>query len=828
MDDDDFFSDDDLAAIPADTLRKLEEEAVLKSTQATRATSVNTAPPPLRKQAHTATSLNRPGSVNRNLPWRPPQPSRPSQPKVPSAPPASAPRPPSSDYGYDDEDVIDLDEPSMVIQPASRPAPVQPQYQQQQKFNQGSRQLDPETAAAFAAADQELNASQTFGRWQQAQPVQNARAGPVMDLSTMQARIAELEAEQARLRQAEHQAREEARLKAGEIAIVRSNQEKAAKQYETRLAVMQRLHAEETAKAKAEIEAQRKEREKMQTDNRFLQHDLARESERAKRGNVPVRSKATQQGTPRKGRKAARGDGFDDDEVRLASPSRSFDRNRSRGEHTPKAGAKRKRPTHDSPVALSFTQPPQALRTESTEQTAASFGFNGAGHVVIKEDTRYEFMQLILNHCPHEGHDATVESLAKYSFPSNPSKTLSSIFIHDISYASTSEDCTLPLIACRALLKLWARCLEDKFFAPFYLLLDLLRFILRTERASVRAQLLEEAIPLCSRTIDFIAVPLSRAAKNPTFAASMDMKAFDELAEELDVERVMEFLHSLCFAATLVDGKSETFWNTIDFAFTLQMLGKAQPISQIVSVLQMLSTSTRELTFGAISSDTSKQRDFERATVERLTNLLFETPEAPSDEAPYSVEEIMELRLEVIKVFRALCYTDHGGLLLVQQRSAVGRFVRFLDAQMARLYKARPTIGMPPNQDNLAEAHDLIIASINMVVRILHHLIRAYEGTLEIVPKLHAVHGGYHKFLVSLTRVAFSEQLCFEAGIEDEVAEAAHNILDNVLGPEDGDAIMRAIETPRGTRGSSTEKATTSGGRGDSQRDDDTTMSEVG
>ncbi|KAM3423925.1 hypothetical protein BST61_g1319 [Cercospora zeina] len=808
---DDFFSDDDLAAIPADTLRQLEEEAVLKSTQATRATSVTTVPPPLRKQAHTAASLNRPGSVNKNLPWRPPQPSRPSQPKVPSAPPASAPRPPSSDYGYDDEDVIDLDEPSMVIQPASRPGPSRPQYQQQQPNSRnGGRQLDPETAAAFAAADQELDASQTFGRWQQAQPAQKAHAGPTMDLAAMRARIAELEAQQAQLRQAEQQAREEALLKAGEAAIVRENQEKVVKQYETRLAVMQRLHVEETTKAKAEIEAQRKEREKMQTDNRFLQHDLARESERAKRANVPVRSKPTQQGTPRKGRKAARGDGFDDDEVRLASPSRSFDRERSRGEQTPKAGAKRKRPTHDSPVALSFTQPPQALRTESTEQTSASVGSNGPEQVVVREDTRFEFMQLVLNHCPHEGHDATVESLA------------------NISFTSTSEDNTLPLIASRALLKLWSKCLEDKCFAPFYLVLEMLSFILRTERASVKAQLLEEAIPLCSRTIDFIAVPVSRAAKNPTFAASMDMKAFEELAEQLDVERVMEFLHVLCFAATLTDDKIETFWSTIDFAFTLQMLGKAQPISQIISVLQMLSTSTRALTFGVISSDKSKQRDFERATVERLTNLLFETPEAPKDEAPYSVEEVMEMRQEVMKVFRAMCHTDHGGLLLVQQRSAVGRFVRFLDAQMARLYKARPTIGMPPSSEERPEAHDLIIKSINMVVRILHHLLRAYEGTLEIVPKLHAVHGGYHKFLVSLTRVAFSEQLCFEAGIEDEAAEAAHNILDNVLGPEDGDAIMRAIETPRGTRGSTTEKATTIEGRSDSQRDDDTTMSEVG
>ncbi|KAI5358077.1 hypothetical protein Slin15195_G064060 [Septoria linicola] len=816
-DDDDFFSDDDLAAIPPDTLRQLEEDAVLKSTQATRATSVvnNHAPPPpppppppLRKQAHTAASLNRPGSVNKNLPWRPPTQSRPSRPKVPSAPPASAPHPPSSDYGYDDEDVIDLDEPSMVIQPASR-------------HGKSTAALDPETAAAFAAADEELGGSQTFGPWPQAQPVRSVQAGPSMDLSAMQARIAELEAQQRRLKQSEHQAKEDARVKAGEIAIVRSNQEKITKQYEARISVMQRLHADETAKAKAELEAQRKEREKMHTDNRFLQHDLARETERAKKATGPARPKSTQLGTPRKGRKGARGDGFDDDQVRMASPSRSFHRERSRGDQTPKAGAKRKRPAHDSPVALSFTQqPPQPLRTESTEQTTASFGSTAPEQVVVKQDTSFMFMQLILNHCPHEGHEATVQSLAKYSFPSTPAKTLSSTFIHDISYRSAGSEDSLPLVTSRALLKLWSKCLEDKYFAPFYLILEMLSSILRTERASIKARLLEEAIPLCSRTIDFIAVPISRALRNPTFAEGMGTEAFEKLAEELDVQRVMELLHTLCAAASLVPDRIETFWSTIDFAFMLQMLGKAQPISQIISVLQMLTTSAGSLTFGVISRDTTKQRDLERATIERLTNLLFEVPEAPKDEEPYSVEEIQELRLEVMKVFREMCYTDHGGLLLVQQRSAIGRFVRFLDAQMGRLYHVRPTVGLSPGSEDELRAHDLIIKSINMVVRMLYHLLRTYD--VDIVPKLHAVHGGYHKFLISLTRVAFSEQLCFEAGIEDETAEAAHNILDNVLGPEDGDAVMKAIETPRGTRGSAPEKAV------ESQHDDDTTMSELG
>ena len=38
-----------------------------------------------------------------------------------------------------------------------------------------------------------------------------------------------------------------------------------------------------------------------------------------------------------------------------------------------------------------------------------------------------------------------------------------------------------------------------------------------------------------------------------------------------------------------------------------------------------------------------------------------------------------------------------------------------------------------------------------------------------------------------------------ESGIEDAVVEAAHRVLDEVLSPEEGEAVCAAVETPRGT-----------------------------
>jgi hypothetical protein len=48
-----------------------------------------------------------------------------------------------------------------------------------------------------------------------------------------------------------------------------------------------------------------------------------------------------------------------------------------------------------------------------------------------------------------------------------------------------------------------------------------------------------------------------------------------------------------------------------------------------------------------------------------------------------------------------------------------------------------------------------------------------------------------HKYLLSVTRLAFSEGHVLEAGIEDDVVECAYELLENMITtPEEGDAIM--------------------------------------
>jgi hypothetical protein len=149
------------------------------------------------------------------------------------------------------------------------------------------------------------------------------------------------------------EAKSTAMSKAGEISIVRRNHEKATQEYKRKIVVMQQDHEEVVAKQKAELEKTRKDRELVETNNLFLEHDLARESEKAKQIKKSLKDGAGSKSrppqgspvvTPKKHRSLPFRDGFDDNDIIMVSPSKARDKPKI---STPKLGAKRKRQVID-------------------------------------------------------------------------------------------------------------------------------------------------------------------------------------------------------------------------------------------------------------------------------------------------------------------------------------------------------------------------------------------------------------------------------------------------------------------------------------------------
>jgi hypothetical protein len=63
--------------------------------------------------------------------------------------------------------------------------------------------------------------------------------------------------------------------------------------------------------------------------------------------------------------------------------------------------------------------------------------------------------------------------------------------------------------------------------------------------------------------------------------------------------------------------------------------------------------------------------------------------------------------------------------------------------------------------------------------------------------KLRIIPGGTHKYLVGLTRLAFSEGVFFERGIDEDVAECAHQMLETLVNPQEAEALLEAFSTAR-------------------------------
>ena len=179
--------------------------------------------------------------------------------------------------------------------------------------------------------------------------------------------------EREMLQQAAQSAENKALAKTGEIAIVRANQVKMEKEYERRLAAMQKMHADEAARQKIEVDSVRAERQRIETENQFLKHD-ALDNQITRNISTTARDTAKTNGvqnganespltTPKKSRVKPFSDGFEDDEIVMLSPSKLAIRSKV---GTPKAGAKRKRKQkEDSPV-------PKLRLSESKEDNQAN------------------------------------------------------------------------------------------------------------------------------------------------------------------------------------------------------------------------------------------------------------------------------------------------------------------------------------------------------------------------------------------------------------------------------------------------------------------------
>ncbi|CAD0110609.1 unnamed protein product [Aureobasidium uvarum] len=707
--------------------------------------------------------------------------TRPSLPPVTAPQPAAtsfnAPKSPESDYGLDDnddEEVLDLNADTTIYQPT-----LHQDYAQSTNNNTFYQNTDPTVTYDVPPNHEQLNDSNTTH-----QPT---------DTTAIDSHIKKLEAELNAVRLSLQNAKAENQKQAGELSIIRSKRDKDAKEHELQLQALNKSRADDAVKQKADLDAKKKEIEAYETNNRFLEHDLAQaRHERAKR------LKPTRTNTGRLTRQPSQSlpyrDGFDDNEIVNLSPSKPKDRSKS---STPKVGEKRKRNAVASPAPHLQLNPQPSLSSSPAANAAESTPVVEE-LVQPQDDSQFQMIRRLMNHRPSNSQERVLETLSRLAFPSMPGQSISGLITEGLSqFVAVDVNDDFSVFACNLLSDLWERCLHDKMYTPVHLILDLYEFILAMSSEPPRISLIERFLPLATKTVDLVALPRVRLHSG----AHVD----PHLLECIDVDQILTLMHGMAFDAGLNAESCQVFWKKMEFDFTLMMLNKSQPLPQIMLVLQMLGSSAMPESFSIIVDDPEKQSTLEGHTIDRLTTLLFERPEAPVGEPPYEDHEVAVLQIETVRVLNSLAVTKHGSEVLARHRTAVGRLVRLLHVSVTKLYDLPPTtqdlLGETTQSGSSSTTHELTTSLINLTVRLLYHLLMNYTDMINLREKLMVIPGGHHKFLVSLTRLAFSEQLAYEAGLDNEALDAAHEILDGILSPEEGEAVVQAIETPRGPNG---------------------------
>lgn len=790
---DDTYSDDDLDALPADAFYKLQEDA-FRATQHQAGQGLYPRPGPGLANTAAGESIkpfSRPGAGSENATYQ------------------MGIHHPSSDYGDFEDDMLDGE----IFDGAEQIGGSHQRYQhdppgestqreqwRMQRYSRpalvpGSRvlqQIPPReingnarhTNQSSRVADKALPAKQQY--------VPSAK-GPVsetVDVDSLQRQVEQLLREREILQRAVKTANDDVFAKNGEIAIVRANAVKAQKDLEGKAKTLQKFHLDEGAKHRIEIERARAEVRKLATEKEFLENDLAVGAKQMKKlqgvakksndpGLVPKVGRVASPATTPKKSKLSYGDGFDDAEIQPLSPSELVIRGKGA---TPKAGAKRKRKVNEaSPVKpLELAQPTRNESFDGAEAFPSDTERPEQQPMVHQtrsgSDTRYEFIQKLLRHRMGPGQERSIEALAKFELPSQRGNSMATLLYDQILVLGCGSSEGLPAAVALAVISLWSQCLREQYHDPVHLLADYVKYILLLSPFKTAPELTNSLMELVQETADIVVIP--RCQRKPPRSDAAQISSTDCL-------EIIQLMSQDCSTDA---EENVRFWRTMRFDFIMMLLSFVHPVDEIRSTVTLLQSSVLDKSFAMIiPPGDGKQDATEARVIDNLSRLLVENPRPTQGERPLSAVQLSELRLEILDLMEIMCERPYAAEALARHRLAVGRLVRVMNDELDRAYDYTP-------------GHDLQIELVNNATRLLYRLTHRYADTINMQAKLSVIPGGEKKYLVALTRLAFSEGGYLEEGIDDDVVEQAHQMLEMRVSPEEAEQLVEAFASAQSTR----------------------------
>ncbi|KAH8168627.1 DNA repair protein Rad26 [Sarocladium implicatum] len=614
-------------------------------------------------------------------------------------------------------------------------------------------------------------------------------------LSALQQRVRALEAELNAAR--------------GEASIIRSNATKQQQQHDAEVNRLKKLNAEQMAKQERIVEAAVAAEKTASTELQFLQRDLKEVNDRARRkdhGGAGGAGASFGTVTPKKTTKSwGFADGFDDMDL-IPSPSKGQGRGRGAGsvavnvgERTPTKG-KRKRPMMDSPVTALETHTDDGDVPMMDDLRRPTTPAQSSVVVQMAPSPPFDFLPLILDHGSLPNQPPTFDLLSRFSFPSEPSVSFSSIIFQKLSLmGDPNQPMQLLVDFTELIVSIWVRCVEDRYWEPIKHLVALISFTLQLHTTTVAIWTFRNLAAAAQTTIFMVAegrhrVPDGDLSKNETYSG---------VAEHIDTTYILALLQLVAIACATTPVKTEIglelqaeeLWRMLTLDFVLLLLTPKQKLEDVIAMLGLLSTSTLPKSIGPLVED--KDPTFvARLVIERVSAKLVEFPVTAT-----LASDKRRIRIAALRTLISFARHPFGALALASHNNAIPRLVACMSTSIDDLYdQPIPAFILPPPSDDLPppppDSSATLSTIISQCVLLIHTLVTSPSTaeTADIAGKLSVSHGGSQRYLLSLGRLTFAEDdLVLEAGIEAEVVEAAHELLEMAVTPDEGELVSEAF-----------------------------------
>ncbi|KAH8159974.1 hypothetical protein CIB48_g8271 [Xylaria polymorpha] len=563
----------------------------------------------------------------------------------------------------------------------------------------------------------------------------------------------------------------------GEISIVRKRLEKTREDHKRELQIVKAQTAEQLAKQERAVEAARAAQQSATTELEFTRRDLREEVVRAKRQDGP--------GTPKKNAVTKTwgvSDGFEDVEM-AGSPSKG-----KRGKNVgPVAGSvveppakllrtptksKRKRPAVDSPVTALETHSEDVVMLDDVGVPVHDIVGISPMAPVTQCSVPFDYLKVILNHSAAHGRPLAFEYLSRFELPTRPGESLASILLRKLSSAGDPGDPTqLPIQFSLEVIRLWDACRSENIVSAAYYLLF--------QTTTIAPYIAPTLLPVAMESCYDVAVP---RFTNPV-PGEPTAENFIQLRDGIDTHKILSLLYFTALGCATSEPAVGSilspvvdFWSLVHMQFILVYLNRKQPIDDFIAVLRLLCTSVFPDTIGPINPDRPPVV-VAQLLIDRISMYMTDTSRWDADET-----RLRDLRLASLQTLSAFAGSRFGLVHLVKHDWIIPRLVTLLSCCIEELYNGDMQYSSA-DEDGVADGLQRVVAH---TMFLLHMIVtsQADGEAVDVPAKLSKTTGGSQKYLLSLSRLNFADDL-----VSEDTAELAHELLELAVTSEAGEEL---------------------------------------